>query len=107
VDDILGPVEAGDTVAPADPAPSVAAWPGDPVMDDDEPAATPPEGWGEAPATPAPDAAPPARDLDVESAVSDKNVNRDRKLRKLGWARYGDRLRSRRPPGEDDDGENG
>jgi anti-anti-sigma factor len=107
VDDILGPVEAGDTVAPVDPAPSVAAWPGDPVMDDDEPAATPPEGWGEAPATPAPDAAPPARDLDVESAVSDKNVNRDRKLRKLGWARYGDRLRSRRPPGEDDDGENG
>jgi len=31
--------------------------------------------------------------VDVESAVADKNIGRDRKLREMGWSEYGDRLR--------------
>jgi anti-anti-sigma regulatory factor len=40
------------------------------------------------------DAAAPD-DLDVDSAVADRNVDRDRKLRALGWEKYGEQLRER------------
>ncbi|HET6349724.1 MAG TPA: hypothetical protein VFH88_11640, partial [Candidatus Krumholzibacteria bacterium] len=36
---------------------------------------------------------PPGEDLDVGSAVSDRNVGRDEKLRTLGWEKYGRRLK--------------
>ena len=39
------------------------------------------------------DAAPD--DLDVDAAVSDRNVDRDKKLRALGWEKYGEQLRER------------
>ncbi len=51
----------------------------------------------------APDEPPPPRtdwkdatappDVSVDSAVSDRNKDRDKKLRSLGWRRYGQRLR--------------
>jgi anti-anti-sigma factor len=56
------------------------------------------------------DAAPPA-DLDVDSAVADRHVDRDRKLREIGWKQYGERLREHDgaegsgddQPGDDDE----
>ncbi len=34
-------------------------------------------------------------DLDIDSAVTDRNVDRDHKLRALGWEKYGKQLRDR------------
>lgn len=57
------------------------------------------------------DAAAPT-DLDIDSAVSDRNKDRDKKLRSIGWERYGKRLREQsddatksegRPEKPDDD----
>jgi anti-anti-sigma factor len=51
------------------------------------------------------DETPPQRDyrfvdkpgsLDVDSAVSDKNISEDADLRRLGWAKYGEQLRRKR-----------
>jgi anti-anti-sigma factor len=33
--------------------------------------------------------------LDVDSAISDKNIDRDKRLRELGWEDYGERLKKR------------
>ncbi len=44
--------------------------------------------------------------VDVDSAVEDRNIDRDKKLRSLGWERYGERLRNQSddtPKGQDDD----
>jgi anti-sigma B factor antagonist len=58
--------------------------------------------------------APPQSDVDVDDALSDRNKDRDHKLRSLGWQRYGERLRERPEPTDnpkrkrkpdDDDGE--
>jgi anti-anti-sigma factor len=37
-----------------------------------------------------------SRPLDVNSAVSDKNISEDDDLRRLGWAKYGEQLRRKR-----------
>lgn len=43
-------------------------------------------------------------DLDVDAAVADRNKDRDRKLRSLGWERYGKRLRGKTGDASDGDG---
>jgi hypothetical protein len=37
--------------------------------------------------------APASSNVDVDSAVSDRNKDRDKKLRSMGWEQYGQRLR--------------
>ncbi len=44
--------------------------------------------------------ASPASDVDVDAAVSDRNKDRDHKLRLMGWKRYGKRLRGEKPAGD-------
>jgi anti-anti-sigma factor len=117
VDDILG----RDTTAPplsdspaAPVGPEVQRWPGEKGLEDlaDEPAAPvepapqsgePEPHSGEPVATPpAPEApeddVPSPDQVDVDGAVSDKNVGRDHKLREMGWDKYGEKLRSRGQP---------
>ena len=36
--------------------------------------------------------------VDVESAVTDKNIDRDENIRKIGWGNYGERLKKRNKP---------
>jgi anti-anti-sigma factor len=43
-----------------------------------------------------------SRPLDVDSAVSDKNISEDEDLRRLGWAKYGEQLRRNKKKGKDD-----
>jgi len=41
--------------------------------------------------------------VDVESAVTDKNIDRDESIRKMGWGDYGERLKKRNKPREEKD----
>jgi anti-anti-sigma factor len=56
--------------------------------------------------TPAPapsrpsDETPRSADLDVASATQDSQIDRDDKLRNLGWAKYGERLKKRADSGK-------
>jgi hypothetical protein len=36
--------------------------------------------------------------VDVNSAVSDKNIDKDERIRKVGWRRYGEKLKQRNTP---------
>ncbi|MFH1754279.1 MAG: STAS domain-containing protein, partial [Candidatus Latescibacterota bacterium] len=44
-----------------------------------------------------------SRPIDVESAISDKNISGDSDLRKLGWAKYGEQLRRNRTKDKDNE----
>lgn len=81
LDDVLSPPAGtppgGDITIARDAGTTDASEPNDPVV------------WGRREWK---DAAGPS-DVDIDSAVSDRNKGRDHKLRSLGWARYGKRLR--------------
>jgi hypothetical protein len=47
-----------------------------------------------------PEEAPRSADLDVASATQDSQIDRDDKLRNLGWAKYGERLKKRADSGK-------
>ena len=86
------------------PEPEVQRWPGESDLEQlaDDPAGAD-EAGTEPPQAPGGDV-PVSEQVDVDSAVSDKNVGLDRKLRDLGWEKYGEKLRSRghpRPPARD------
>ena len=57
------------------------------VVDDDADATEEPPVWGKREWKDA------SSDVDIDSAVSDRNKDRDKKLRSIGWERYGKRLR--------------
>jgi hypothetical protein len=48
----------------------------------------------------APEETPRSEDLDVASATKDRNVDQDDKLRKVGWQKYGERLKKRADSGK-------
>jgi anti-anti-sigma factor len=61
----------------------------------------PPPAPAKAPAiSRAPEEAPRSEDLDVASATKDRNVDQDDKLRKVGWQKYGERLKKRADSGK-------
>jgi anti-anti-sigma factor len=47
-----------------------------------------------------PEEAPRSADLDVASATQDHQIDKDDKLRNIGWARYGERLKKRAESGK-------
>jgi len=75
-----------DVLSTPSKAPSV-----DPPKVRDTDVSDPPPVWGRRELK---DAAPPS-DVDIDAAVSDRNKDRDHKIRSLGWRRYGERLRGR------------
>jgi anti-anti-sigma factor len=107
VDDVLAgkPSFPPLPAAPSPRAPREAAT-RPPVTDDDElfdPLAEAPRGdeaplWGKS--TWSGKAQAPGSDLDVSSAKADRNLGRDRKLRALGWEKYGKRLKGRSDAGK-------
>ncbi|MCI0452425.1 MAG: anti-sigma factor antagonist [Candidatus Latescibacteria bacterium] len=78
LDDVLGPSPRVEVSRPPD-APTGF----DAVAPDEAPTSRRSE-WKDASAAP---------DVSIDSAVSDRNKDRDKKLRSLGWQRYGERLR--------------
>jgi anti-anti-sigma factor len=82
-------------------------WPGDVLPDESKPAvpadtsstvpdASPPENGGDSGGeTTFVDITGGAGTVDVNSAVTDKNRDRDERLRVLGWEKYGEKLRNR------------
>lgn len=99
--DVVADVDASDDVSQHDDAtrqddrPQIAGndWPQLPPPDEPAPVNREESQW----TTKRPLDVPPSADkLDVDGAVADKNIHQDDKLRRMGWAKYGEKLKQKR-----------